>query len=630
MRTPDSGHRNVINHTAAPASGLAFGSAIRVVLWASFSIAGVLHCGSANSQEIPPNPGTSPASSETAPASFGTVPGSSETSPGNTDAALASTDAAPQGTNSDPSDSAQLGLDQRIDSFFRPIANVAQATVMVRTPAVGPLPGIPIVLLLLVFGALYFTLYFRFVNLRLFPLAIRVVRGKYELLERPERPQIKHVEVHEIEGDLVNTIREEQLHGEVSHFQALATAVSGTVGLGNIGGVAVAIAVGGPGATFWMIICGLLGMSSKFVECTLGVRYRDIEADGTVHGGPMYFLSRGFADLGFAPLGKALAVMFAILCVGASLGGGNMFQANQATAQIQTLFGINTSDAFWAKSSGALIGLVMAILVAVVIIGGIKRIAKFTDKIVPFMAALYVASSIIIIVIYAERVPAAISAILEGAFSSQAGLGGVIGVMIVGFQRAAFSNEAGAGSASIAHSAVETRYPASEGIVSLMEPFLDTVVICTMTALVIILFNMDGAFAYNDVVNGQVLLVETGQRVGGVDLTSLAYNSALPNFQYVLTVAVILFAFSTMISWAYYGLISWKFLFGRSKAADLSYKVMFCFFIIIGSASSLTAVIDFSDAMILALVFPNMLGLLILAPRVREELDKFLSVIRRN
>jgi len=521
-----------------------------------------------------------------------------------------------------------LGVDQRIDSFFRPIANFAQSAVLVRTPPIGPLPGIPLVLLLLVFGALYFTLYFRFVNLRLFPLAIRIVRGKYEMLERPEKPEIKHVEVHEIEGNLVNTIREEQLHGEVSHFQALATAVSGTVGLGNIGGVAVAIAVGGPGATFWMIVCGLLGMSSKFVECTLGVRYRDIEPDGTVHGGPMYFLSKGLASMGMAPLGKVLAVLFAVLCVGASLGGGNMFQANQATAQIQTLIGVNTSDAVWAKSSGAIIGLIMAMLVAVVIIGGIKRIAKFTDKIVPFMASLYVAASLIIILTFADQVPAAVAAIFNGAFTSEAGLGGVIGVMIVGFQRAAFSNEAGAGSASIAHSAVETRFAASEGIVALMEPFLDTVVICSMTALVIVLFNSDGAFAYNDVVNNQVLLTATGQRIGGVDLTSLAYDSALPNFRYVLTVAVILFAFSTMISWAYYGLISWKYLFGRGKGADLSYKIMFCVFIVIGSASSLSAVIDFSDAMILALVFPNMFGLILLAPRVRDELDKFLSAIK--
>jgi AGCS family alanine or glycine:cation symporter len=519
------------------------------------------------------------------------------------------------------------GLDQKIDDFFRPIADWTGNIVLVSTPAVGPLPAIPIVLLLLVTGAAYFTVYFRFPNIRLFGLAIRVVRGKYDAIEHQGAQKITKVEVHEIDGDLVNTVRDERQYGEVSHFQALATAVSGTVGLGNIGGVAVAIAIGGPGATFWMIMCGFLGMSSKFVECTLGVKYRDIEPDGTVHGGPMYYLSKGLASAGLAPLGKFLGFLFAVLCVGASFGGGNMFQANQATAQIQTLLGISASDSAWAKSSGTIIGLIMAMLVAFVIIGGIKRIARFTDKIVPFMAALYVAAALIIIIVYIEHVPEAALSILTGAFSLDAGIGGVVGIIIVGFQRAAFSNEAGAGSAAIAHSAVETRYAASEGIVALMEPFLDTIVICTMTALVIILFNSDDKFLYNDVVNKQVLIVETGQRVGGVDLTSMAFDSALPNFRYVLTVAIILFAFSTMISWAYYGLISWKFLFGRSKWSDLSYKMIFCFFIVVGSGASLTAVIDFSDAMILALVFPNMLGLLLLAPRVREELAEFLRAV---
>lgn len=522
------------------------------------------------------------------------------------------------------------GLDQQIDGLFRPIADFALWIVLLPIPDIGPLKNVPIVLILLVFGALYFTIYFRFVNLRLFGLAIHVVRGKYEGLERPDPPVVKHVEVHEVDGNLVNTIREEQLHGEVSHFQALATAVSGTVGLGNIGGVAVAIAIGGPGATFWMIVCGLLGMSTKFVECTLGVKYRDIEPDGTVHGGPTYYLSKGFAAMGLAPLGKLMAILFAILCVGASLGGGNMFQANQATAQIQSMIGINASNSAWATSSGAVIGLVMAVIVAVVIIGGIKRIAKFTDKIVPFMAALYIAASLIIVVMHAEHLPAAVSSIFQSAFTSEAGLGGVIGGIIIGFRRAAFSNEAGAGSAAIAHSAVNTRYPASEGIVALMEPFLDTVVICTMTALVIVLFNTDGAFAYHDVVNDRVLLAATGERIGGVDLTSLAYESAIPNFSYVLTVAVVLFAFSTMISWSYYGLVSWKYLFGRARWADISYKLMFCTFVVIGSASSLSAVIDFSDAMILAMIFPNMLGLFLLAPRVREELSSFLDAIKRE
>ncbi|MBX3421377.1 MAG: alanine:cation symporter family protein [Pirellulaceae bacterium] len=523
-----------------------------------------------------------------------------------------------------------LGLDQRIDNAFRPVSDAFVNFVFWSIPQFGPIPSVPLVLVVLVSGAAYFTVYFGFANVRLFPLSIRVVRGKYRISEEAGAPEIKHVEVHEVDGDLVDTIRDEHLHGEVSHFQALATAVSGTVGLGNIGGVAVAIAIGGPGATFWMIVCGLLGMSTKFVECTLGVKYRDIEPDGTVHGGPTYYLSRGFAQMGLAPLGKLLGGLFAVLCVGASFGGGNMFQANQATAQIQTLIGIQATQSEWAKSSGALIGLVMAIFVGFIIIGGIKRIANVTDKVVPLMTALYVVACIIIVVIHIEHLPEAIRTIMVSAFTHEAGMGGVVGVILVGFKRAVFSNEAGAGSASIAHSAVRTRYPASEGIVALMEPFLDTVVICTMTALVIILYNMNGAFEYSSVVNGQVLMLETGHRVGGVDLTSLAFDSALPNFRYVLTVAVVLFAISTMISWSYYGLTSWKALFGRSRWSDLSFKILFCAFIVVGSASSLQAVIDFSDAMILALVFPNMLGLILLAPKVREELNRFLEAIKER
>ncbi|HBE68993.1 MAG TPA: alanine glycine permease, partial [Planctomycetaceae bacterium] len=404
-----------------------------------------------------------------------------------------------------------------------------------------------------------------------------------------------------------------------SHFQALATAVSGTVGLGNIASVAVAIAVGGPGATFWMIVCGLLGMSTKFVECTLGVKYRDLEPDGTVHGGPMYYLNRGLTAMGLKPLGIFLGGLFATLCIGASFGGGNMFQSNQATKQIMGLLGAE------GGSTGALIGLVMAIIVAVVIIGGIKRIATVTEKVVPFMAIMYALAALTILVMNIQQIPGAIGAIIGGAFSATAAVGGVIGAMIQGFQRAAFSNEAGAGSAAIAHSAVKTRYPASEGVVALLEPFIDTVVICTMTALVIIVFN-DGLFEYGTSNSSGVII--DGETVEGVGLTSRAFDSVLPGFSYLLTVAIILFAFSTMISWSYYGLQSWKYLFGRSPASDLSYKLLFCLFVIVGAASSLDSVIKFSDAMILALVFPNMIGLLLLFPRVREELKRYIDATK--
>ncbi len=536
--------------------------------------------------------------------------------------------------NTAPVATESVGLDKQIDDAIKPAAEWFISIVTYSTPVIGPIKSIPYVVLLLVCGAIYFTILFAFPNIRLFPLAIQVVSGKFDDIEKTGT-QIVKPDVFVAEGDIVQTIRDEGETGEVSHFQALATAVSGTVGLGNIAGVAVAIAIGGPGATFWMIVCGFLGMSTKFVECTLGVTYRDLDKDGTVHGGPMYYLRKGFRDLGFGPVGAVLGVLFAVLCVGASFGGGNMFQANQVAAQVQSLLGINVASpdaTMLAKSSGALIGLFMAVLVAVVIIGGIKRIAVVTEKIVPLMAIIYIGAALIIIVANISNVPAALYEIFAGAFSPTAAVGSMVGVLIVGFQRAAFSNEAGAGSAAIAHSAVRTRYPASEGIVALLEPFIDTVVICTMTAIVIVLFNNNQAqFEYGNVVDGSVQLLDgTVGRVGGVDLTSRAFDSVLPNFSYVLTVAIILFAFSTMISWSYYGLQSWKYLFGRGKVADLSYKLLFCAFVVIGSGASLKAVIDFSDAMILALVFPNMLGLVLLAPRVKQELAKYLKAIGRS
>lgn len=520
----------------------------------------------------------------------------------------------------------EKGLDERIDAAFKPIADAWEAIVFFQAPLPPPF-NIPVVLILLIGGATFFTIAFGFINLRRFPLAINVVRGKYDDIEMADDPD--HKEPHSMkaevemteEGDILRTIKDESHHGEVNHFQALATAVSGTVGLGNIAGVAVAIGIGGPGATFWMIVAGLLGMSSKFVECTLGVKYRDIDKDGTVHGGPMYYLSRGFADIKMGPLGKVLAVLFAVFCVGGSFGGGNAFQANQATSQITSLFGLE------GGAVRTIIGIILAVITAVVIIGGIKRIATVTEKLVPFMAIIYILASLVIIGAHYADIPAAISQIISGAFTPTAAVGGIVGVIIQGFRRAAFSNEAGAGSAAIAHSAVRTKYPASEGIVALLEPFIDTVIICTLTALVIVLYNTDGYFQYGGI-NGNVMIGD--QVVNGVDLTARAYNDVIPGFNAVLTLAIVLFAFSTLISWSYYGLQSWKYLFGRSAAADLSYKVLFCIFVVIGSAASLGSVLAFSDAMILAMVFPNMIGLLFLFPKVREELNRYLKAIGKS
>jgi len=472
---------------------------------------------------------------------------------------------------------------------------------------------IPWVLIVLIGGAIYFTLTFRFAQFRLFRTSIRVVKGDFDAIDEEGAEEVHPPEedLTVVDGDIPETIKVEGHHGEVSHFQALTAALSATVGLGNIAGVAVALSIGGPGATFWMILAGLLGMASKFAECTLGVKYRDVGENGTVYGGPMYYLVKGLKEKGLGHLGKILAIIFAIMVTGGSFGGGNMFQANQAAAQFVKLFGIESANA------GLYFGLVMSVIVAIVIIGGIKRIASVTEKIVPFMAVIYVGAALVILGIDFKLIPEAFRLIYDGAFSVTGITGGFIGVLIQGFRRGTFSNEAGVGSAAIAHSAVKTKYPASEGIVALLEPFIDTVVICTMTALVLIITNIKGAyFDYG---------VEIKE---GVELTATAFDSVIPHFSVILTIAVILFAFSTMISWSYYGMQGWKFLFGKGKVTDLIYKFLFLFFVIVGSSISLGAVIDFSDAMIFAMVVPNMIGVVILSPKIKEELTKYLNAIK--
>ena len=536
--------------------------------------------------------------------------------------------------------STEKGLDERINEAFKPVSDFFSNLVFFE------IGGNPFVIYLLVGSALFFTLYFGFINIRKFPLAIDVVRGKYDDIDHHEADEKAAVNIDA--GDVVDTIKDESKDGEVSHFQALATAVSGTVGNGNIAGVALAIALGGPGATFWMIVCGLIGMSTKFVECTLGVKYRDVGEDGTVYGGPMYYLKKGLSERGFKQLGKIAAVIFAICCIGGSFGGGNAAQSNQATVVLKQLMGLEST------SAGAIIGLLMAILVGLIIIGGIKRIASVTERVVPFMAVLYIVACIYILSINVSFIDNAISLIITEAFNPKAiGVGGIIGVLMVGFKRAAFSNEAGAGSASIAHSAVKTKYPASEGLVALLEPFIDTVVICTMTALVIITFNSQNKFAYGDMtrfqtaieqndgaynveINGSVyedvsgkVLIE-GQLYEGAGITAKAFEQYIPYSDLFLTIAVFLFAISTMISWSYYGIQSWKFLFGRGRTADLTYKLLFLTFIIIGSAATMDSIWAFSDAMIFAMVFPNMIGLYFLFPVVKRELNRYLSAIRNK
>lgn len=476
-------------------------------------------------------------------------------------------------------------VDQAIDSVMTPVTNFVSAIIFFTIP-LGE-REVPFVLLWLVAGAIFLTIYMGFINLTGFKHAIDVVRGKYD---DPKDP------------------------GEVSHFQALTTALSGTVGVGNIAGVALAISLGGPGATFWLIILGLFGMSSKFVECTLGLKYRREYADGSVSGGPMYYLSEGLGKRGFGGLGKFLAAFFAIACIGGSFGGGNMVQINQATSQLISVTG-GTESIFY--NNGWMFGLAMAVLVGAVIIGGIKSIANVTEKIVPFMVGIYLFGAFIVIGYHIADLPWAFSQIMQGAFNKSAAFGGFVGVMLVGVQRAAFSNEAGVGSASIAHSAAKTDEPISEGIVALLEPFIDTVVVCTITALVIIITN-----------NAPEAAVALSGNAEKIELTSRSFASVISWFPPVLSLAVILFALSTMISWSYYGLKAWTYFFGESKKMQNLYKLIFCIFVVIGSAISAQSVFDFGDAMIFAMCFPNILGLYFLAPEVRTDLKDYFRRIK--
>jgi AGCS family alanine or glycine:cation symporter len=473
-------------------------------------------------------------------------------------------------------------FDQQVEALIRPLSNALASVVFYKIDLFGQ--DFPLIVLWLAVAALFFTFYMGFLNIRGFWLAIRHVRGHYH---NPEA------------------------NGEISHFQAVATAVSGTVGIGNIGGVAVAIVVGGPGAAFWLVMAGFLSMSTKLVECTLGVKYRRNNPDGSVSGGPMYYLEHYLADRGAPGWGKFLGGFYALSLVIGCLGIGNMFQSNQAYVQFVTITGGEQS--FFADK-GWLFGLMIASTVAVVIIGGIRSIARVAAHIVPFMAVLYVLSAVIIIVMSAEHVPAAFNLIISNAFSIESATGGMVGAIIVGFQRALFSNEAGIGSASIAHSAVQTDDPASEGLVSLLEPFIDTVVICTLSSLVIV------TTAYP---NG---LMDSG--LEGIALTSASFEHHFSWAPYPLAVAALLFAFSTSISWSYYGLKGWTYLFGEGMATQTIFKGIFCAFVALGCMIQLTAVLDFSDAMVFLIAIPNILGLYFYAPEVKRDVNDYIRRVK--
>ena len=471
------------------------------------------------------------------------------------------------------------GIDQAINDAFEPIATAMVNFVFYSVSLDGT--DLPLIVAWLILGATFFTFYFRFINIRGFSHAIKIVLGKFDNDQRGP--------------------------GEVSHFQALTTAVSGTVGVGNVVHVAVAISIGGPGATFWLIVAGFLGMASKFVECTLGVKYRQTNPDGSISGGPMFYIDKGFSELNMPRIGKTMAWYYAICIMLGSLGAGCMFQANQAYVQFVNVSG---GDSSFFADQGWLFGLILAIVTAVVIIGGIKSIARVTSKLVPFMALLYVATALIVIGSNYEKLPYAVTAIITQAFSPEGVTGGVIAVLVLGFRRAAFSNEAGIGSSSVAHAAVKTKEPITQGFVAMLEPFIDTVVVCTITALVITVTVFEPS------------MVNDGT-ISGVELTSSAFASVIPWFPYVLAVVIMLFAYSTMISWSYYGLEGFIYIFGPGKASKFTFNMIFCFFIIVGCTTQLTSVLDFSDAMIFAMALANVAALYVLGPGVKRDLDVY-------
>lgn len=474
------------------------------------------------------------------------------------------------------------GIDQWINEHVQPITDAIRKVVFYAIEVNGA--EVPLIFCWVILGAIFFTLYLGFINVTGFKHAIDIVRGKYD------KPGAQ---------------------GEISHFKALTAAVSGTVGIGNIAGVAVTVSIGGPGAIFWVIMAGLVGMSTKFVECALGVKYRTINADDSVSGGPMYYLREGLTRRGWPKFGKFLGLFYALAIVIGCLGIGNMFQSNQAYEQ---LIAVSGKDASPLIGYGWAVGLVMAVIVGAIVIGGIKSIARITVRLVPFMVALYIVGALAILIMNASAVPEAIGRIVTSAFTPEGVAGGFLGAMIIGFTRAVFSNEAGLGSAAIAHSAVQTDEPLSEGYVALLEPFIDTVVICTLTGLVLV----------------TTFPTETlmGDGMSGIALTSAAFETNIPWSPLPLSIAALLFAFSTMLAWAYYGTKGWTYLFGEKRSMTVLFSVIFCVFIVIGSSIQLGAILDFADALIYVMALPNILGLYIMAPEIKKDLKDYRARIK--
>ncbi len=447
---------------------------------------------------------------------------------------------------------------------------------------------LPFLVIWLGLGAIFYTFYHGWINVRGFRHAIQIVRGKWAAPDD---------------------------EGDIPPFRALTSALSATVGLGNIAGVAIAMVSGGPGALFWMMFLGLFGMTSKFHESTLAQIFRTQNADGTISGGPMFFLDRGLREVhpALAPLGKILAVVFAVFLMGAALGGGNMFQSNQAFEGFFSQFiapHVSGQQAVEVRENASIgFGLVMAVAVGVVVIGGIGRIGAATSILVPVMAVIYVAACLAIIGLNITRVPGLIAEVVVQALGFHAMAGGLLGVLVIGFQRAAFSSEAGIGSSAVAHAAAKTHEPVQEGLVASLEPFVDTIVICFMTGMVVLI---TGVYQ------------TAGDEVVGTAVTLAAFKQAAVFggwFPYILSISVVLFAFSTQIAWCYYGERAWGYLFGIKSV--IVFRLVFVGCVFVGAVASLGSVLDSADLMLLSCALPNILGGIILAPRVRRRLRTY-------
>lgn len=483
-----------------------------------------------------------------------------------------------------------MAIDQLINENIQTAADIVEGVVFYSMPVeiLGESLSVPLILVWLAAASIILTVYFNFINIRYFGHAINVLRGKFD--KKSDK-------------------------GEINRFQALMTSLSGTVGLGNIAGVAVAVSAGGPGAVFWMAMMGMFGMTAKFAEAALGVKYRhypDPKNKNHVVGGPMYYLKAAFDKRDQAYFGSFLAIMFALCVVFGAVGAGNMFQANQAFQQAVNITG---GDAGFLADKGWLFGLGLAALVGIVIIGGLQSIARVASKIVPFMGMLYLAAGLVVIIMNYQNIPSGFATIFQMALTPEAGIGALLGGLLIGVQRAAFSNEAGIGSAAIVHATAKTNDHVSQGFVGMLGPFIDTIVICMVTALVIV---MTGVY-------------EGGAGIEGVSLTSRAFESVIPWFPYVLALTVFLFAYSTMIAWFYYGLRGVTYLAGGEKPSlEMLYKLAFCGFIVVGCASSLDNIIRFSDSMIFAMAVPNIIGLYVLAPELKTDIKKYLQALDKK